>query len=81
TRRRTAKAAASAPEVAEHEAPVKKPRARRTTKAAAVAETDEAKPVAKTRRKTKAADEGVVQPIVIEDAPPAGSRRTGWWRR
>ncbi|PAL27295.1 ribonuclease E/G [Acetobacter syzygii] len=60
----------------------KKPTRRRTTRKTAATSAEDA-PAAKAApaSTTEEKAETVVQPIVIEDSPPATRRRTGWWKR
>ncbi|MCH4094471.1 MAG: ribonuclease E/G [Acetobacter peroxydans] len=92
TRKSTAKAeveavveAAPADEGTEASAP-KAPR-RRTRKSAAATQAQDAETVTQTKAEAPAAEtdeakaEPLVQPIMIENSPPAARRRTGWWKR
>lgn len=92
TRKSTAKAeveavveTAPADEGTEAQAP-KAPR-RRTRKSAAATQAQEAETVTQTKAEAPAAEtdeakaEPLVQPIMIENSPPAARRRTGWWKR
>lgn len=63
---------------AEEEAP-KKPTRRRTTRKTSAEAAPQAD--ATTAPVTEEKAEPLVQPIVIEDSPPATRRRTGWWKR
>lgn len=63
---------------AEEEAP-KKPTRRRTTRKTSAEAAPQAD--ATTAPATEEKAEPLVQPIVIEDSPPATRRRTGWWKR
>ncbi|MFT9440917.1 MAG: Rne/Rng family ribonuclease [Acetobacter papayae] len=92
TRRRTTRksAAKAEPEatveaVAEEsaEAPPPKPTRRRTRKSATATQATETETVAETPAidADAAKAEPLVQPITIEDSPPAARRRTGWWKR
>lgn len=76
---KAASAAAEPAEAAEIAEPApKKPARRRTTRKAST-ETAPATEAAAPTTEDKA--EPLVQPIVIEDSPPATRRRTGWWKR
>lgn len=92
TRKSTAKAeveavveAAPADEGTEAQVP-KAPR-RRARKSAAATQAQEAETVTQTKAEAPAAEtdeakaEPLVQPIMIENSPPAARRRTGWWKR
>ncbi|WP_338332328.1 ribonuclease E/G [Acetobacter sp. LMG 32666] len=68
---------APAAQSVEEDAP-KKPARRRTTRKAST-ETAPTTEAAAPATEDKA--EPLVQPIVIEDSPPATRRRTGWWKR
>ena len=76
---------APADEGTEAQAP-KAPR-RRTRKSAAATQAQEAETVTQTKAEAPAAEtdeakaEPLVQPIMIENSPPAARRRTGWWKR
>lgn len=67
-----------AAQAAEEEAP-KKPTRRRTTRKTSAEAAPQAD--ATTAPVTEEKAEPLVQPIVIEDSPPATRRRTGWWKR
>ncbi|MDE7547036.1 Rne/Rng family ribonuclease [Acetobacter fabarum] len=69
---------ATATQDAEQEAP-KKPTRRRTTRKTSAETAPQAEVTAAPAPEEKA--EPLVQPIVIEDSPPATRRRTGWWKR
>jgi ribonuclease E len=95
-RRATRKSAAKAEvetvvEAAQADEATKAPEAkaprRRTRKSAAATQAQdaetvtEAKAEASTTETDEAKAEPLVQPIVVENSPPAARRRTGWWKR
>jgi ribonuclease E len=68
-------------------APEAKAPRRRTRKSAAATQAQDAEAVteakadASTTETDEAKAEPLVQPIVVENSPPAARRRTGWWKR
>ncbi|MBO1327919.1 ribonuclease E/G [Acetobacter suratthaniensis] len=90
TRKSTAKTEAEAPAEAaaqatpaddSAEAPAAKPARRRTRKSAAADQAPEAEAATPVVDAENTKAEPLVQPITIEDSPPAARRRTGWWKR
>ncbi|GBR55739.1 ribonuclease E [Acetobacter senegalensis DSM 18889] len=89
-RRRTRKKVEPAAEETAEEKPKKTTRRRTTrkkaepapaTEAASENEAVAAPKAAATEASDKQTEEAIVQPIVIEDSPPATRRRTGWWKK
>lgn len=76
----TVQDAPEAPQSAEQAEP-KKPTRRRTTRKTSKDTAPAAEATAAPAAPTEEKAEPLVQPIVIEDSPPATRRRTGWWKR